>query len=81
MKPGVPTTRTSKVDWRRFMAHVGVAISEERRSRGWTQAQLAQRAGLHRGAIARVEQGSGVPLRVLWLVARAFGLRAGALLP
>ena len=52
----------------------GVSIREARRQRGWTQAQLAQRAGVSRPTVARVETGSNISTSTLEKVAKALGL-------
>lgn len=36
---------------------LGLAVAEARMARGWTQAQLAERAGISRDYLAHVERG------------------------
>src|SRR5215210_7379314 len=66
---GVISTFTQD-DYRRLAAR----IREQRRSRGWKQRELSQRAGISADRLSRLERGA--PLRVDELVAlsRAFGL-------
>lgn len=71
----------TELGWRRFATHVSTGVQVQRQYCGWTQDELAERARLSRGQVAHLEQGRSVDLRVLWAVARAFGLRVGALLP
>jgi transcriptional regulator with XRE-family HTH domain len=58
---------------------VGLQIRAlRRRRRGWTQANLASRAGLSEAAVSRVERGNGqlVTLRTISSLAEALGARA-----
>jgi transcriptional regulator with XRE-family HTH domain len=50
-----PTGRT--LDAKSFAAGVGEAVRRARQSRGWTQAELAERAGLSPNYVARLERG------------------------
>jgi ribosome-binding protein aMBF1 (putative translation factor) len=70
-----------ETDWEAFVNHVAEGVREERKSRGWTQDDLARRARLSRGQVAHVEQGENCHLRVLWAIAWAFNFRVGSLLP
>lgn len=45
----------------RLAFELGRAVREMREGRGWTQAQLAQAAGLTQPAVARFEAGGTVP--------------------
>jgi len=55
----------------------GRGIRALRIRRGWTQEELGQRAGMSRGAVARIEQGhaDGVTVRSLERLAAALGAR------
>jgi transcriptional regulator with XRE-family HTH domain len=60
---------------------LGEQLRAERHQRGWTQAALAERAGLDLKTVARLEQGRRRPhLRTLRRLERALGLPPGALL-
>jgi putative transcriptional regulator len=51
-------------------------LREERLTRGWTQAELAELVGVSRKTINTIENGVFVPSTLLALkIARAFGLR------
>lgn len=53
---------------------LGERVAAARRSRGWTQADLARRTGLERTALAKIESGTRAMSAVeLTLVARALG--------
>lgn len=52
----------------------GVTIRQERKARGWTQAELGDRAGLSRPTIARVESGNDVSTTTLRRIAEVLGL-------
>lgn len=53
-------------------------IITERNKRGWTQTDLAQRAGLHQVQISRIENGEKMPsYRTLSKIAAAFHLMVG----
>jgi len=53
---------------------VGQRIREARDARGWSQGELAERCGLSRPTIARIEAGQHVRMGTLEKVARALGL-------
>lgn len=69
--------------WEHVLGYVAGAVRDARTYRGWRQDDLVRLACLHRGAIARLEQGrdSSLPLRTLWAVATALGYRVEDLLP
>jgi len=69
--------------WSSVLRYVAAGIRESREKRGWRQDDLARLAQLERGAVARLEQGrnASLPLRELWAVARALGVRVCDLLP
>lgn len=54
---------------------IGHEIREARLSLGWTQHQLAQKAGVSRPTIARVETGGNISTGTLEKVAEALGQR------
>jgi len=61
--------------------HIGRRVREERRRRGWTQEQLAEKADSHLSFIGQLERGIKKPsLVTLKKLADAFGVKAGALL-
>lgn len=62
-------------DDRRFLERVGFRVRERRLAAGLTQAQLAERCGLHRTFIGSVERGER-NLAVLSLRKIAVALRA-----
>lgn len=54
---------------------VGIAIREGRKTHGWTQAILAERAELSPNYVARLERGElGPSLRVAQRLCRALGI-------
>jgi ribosome-binding protein aMBF1 (putative translation factor) len=56
----------------RLAFELGAAVRELRLARGWSQAELAQAAGMTQSAVARFEAGGTVPtLAVLGRIARA----------
>lgn len=57
------------------MAEIAGKVQETRVSLDWTQNQLAERAGVSRPTIARVERGDDVSTATLEKVAAALGLR------
>jgi transcriptional regulator with XRE-family HTH domain len=65
-------------DWaelrdRRLAFELGQAVRELREQRGWSQSQLARKAGMTQSAVARFEAGGTVPtLAVLERLAHAF---------
>ncbi len=61
--------------------HIGPNIRELRRKAGWTQTELAQRAGVQLPPLGRIERGEAVPSgRVLMGLIRALGVSADAIL-
>jgi transcriptional regulator with XRE-family HTH domain len=62
------------LDDKRFLADFGKRVRQHRRERGWTQAELGLRCGLHRTFIGSVERGernlSILNLRVIAKVLR-----------
>lgn len=49
-------------------------VRTSRRGRGWSQSQLAERAGVSRPTVARIEGGQDVSMSTLRQVAGALGL-------
>ena len=56
------------------MSDFAPVIREARTSRGWSQDELARRAGLSRPTIARVERGDDVHTGTIAAIAEALGL-------
>src|SRR4051794_22960813 len=55
--------------------HVGDVVYKLRIAKGWTQKELAERAGVHHNTIVRLEGGDeGVQARTLKLIADALGI-------
>ncbi|MHB8893018.1 MAG: helix-turn-helix domain-containing protein [Candidatus Limnocylindrales bacterium] len=56
----------------------GLAVRALRRRRGWTQAELADRAGISQAAVSRAERGDSrmLTVRTLERIAEALGARA-----
>ena len=64
------------------MPQIGVMLKRLRTERGLTQAQLAQRAGLTQGYVAKIESAAYAPdpaLSVVVKLARALGVGIGEL--
>jgi ribosome-binding protein aMBF1 (putative translation factor) len=60
----------------RLAFELGLSVRELRERRGWSQAQLAEAAGMTQSAIARFEGGGTVPtLPVLERIAAALDVR------
>jgi transcriptional regulator with XRE-family HTH domain len=58
----------------------GLRIKLLRVSRGWSQEQLAEAAGMHRTFVGQVERGQrGLNVLGLWRLAGAFGIPIGDL--
>jgi len=58
----------------------GATVKALRKRRGWTQMQLAERAGLHRNAVALVELALREPsLSIITRIATALGVAPGRL--
>lgn len=63
-------------DAARLAFELGAAVREMRDQRGWTQAQLADAAGMTQPAVARFEAGGAVPtIPVLERLAHALGAK------
>jgi len=59
----------------------GAKVRALRDSRNWTQAQLAEAAGLSTSVIKKVERGDNVRFDTLHAIARVFGLRTMTFVP
>lgn len=77
MEPGGPALFVDLVD---YLADVGDRIRAERQARGWTQAELARRAGLERNTIRTLESGRPALLSSLVQCCTAMGLEAAYVL-
>jgi transcriptional regulator with XRE-family HTH domain len=72
----VPRRSSKDADAERF----GAAIRRLREERGWTQDELASRAGMNGSYLGFVERGENVPtLTVILLLAETLGVDAGDL--
>jgi transcriptional regulator with XRE-family HTH domain len=60
---------------------LGVQLREERNARGWTQRELADRAGVHVNVIGSIERGrSAMRISTLVLIAEALEMTSADLL-
>lgn len=60
----------------------GDRVRTERRARGWSQSDLARRAGLARNTVATIERGHrGIDLSTARTIARCFALPTAILFP
>ncbi|CAN7177989.1 helix-turn-helix domain-containing protein [Caballeronia sp. LjRoot31] len=60
---------------------LGLALRQLRQAKGWSQEELAERAGLHRNFVGMVERGSTqVAIDSLFSLADALGVSASELL-
>lgn len=74
---GYPSARISPSLAARKAAQLGAAIRRVRRLQGLTQAELAERAGIGRCAMVRIERGQQMPrLTTMIAVLGAMGLQA-----
>lgn len=56
------------------------SVRRERKARGWTQAELAVKAGIAKATVMAVEtQRTGTTVEVAAMIAEAFGMTAGTL--
>jgi transcriptional regulator with XRE-family HTH domain len=62
--------------------HFGTLLLIQRRAKGFTQEQLAEKVGRSRAQIANLESGRGdVPLKQVMRMAEALGISAKELVP
>jgi transcriptional regulator with XRE-family HTH domain len=54
-----PAPQVAFPDWEDVLADIGDRIRAERQARGWSQTELARRAGLDWGTVKRLESGVG----------------------
>lgn len=65
----------AEVDHIQFVARLVEDIRARREQLGWTQDELAKKAGIQQSAIARLENGGAIPrIDTLYKVIRALGL-------
>jgi DNA-binding MarR family transcriptional regulator/transcriptional regulator with XRE-family HTH domain len=62
-------------------ATVGALLKRARQAAGWSQRELAARAGVHQPQIARIERGEDVQVSLLERVARPLGLEPALAVP
>ncbi len=62
------------------MAKVRLRVTELRKRRGWSQGELAKRAGVRRATIHALERGASPRLDTLEKLAKAFGVKVTQLL-
>lgn len=62
-------------------AAVGVMLKRARLAAGWSQRELARRAGVHQPQIARIERGENVQMALLARLAGPLGMAPGLLVP
>lgn len=74
-----PAVRARLQDYRR---HLGVRVKELRKERGWSQEDLADRAGMSQSHVCRLETGQHVPEhKTIEKLALAFGVPVSAVDP
>jgi len=56
-------------------AGFGDTVREARKNQGWSQGELAEKAGVSRPTVARVEANSDVTTATIMKVAEALGLK------
>jgi transcriptional regulator with XRE-family HTH domain len=62
------------------MATIRLRVREVRKRRGWSQRELAERAGVRRATIVALERGGSPRLDTLAKLAEAFGVKVTQLL-
>jgi transcriptional regulator with XRE-family HTH domain len=63
-----------------LMERIGRNVKQLRAERGWTHAELARRAGMHRISVAQIEAGRSVSLKTLEKLAGALRVKPARLL-
>jgi transcriptional regulator with XRE-family HTH domain len=78
----MPTSKAPAVEVMRLYALLGFKIRQVREEKRISQARLAEKVGLTRTSVTNLEKGrQRIPLHVLYQVAKALDVEAGALLP
>ena len=68
-------------DYKKQVKMIGEKIRERRLSKGWTAAQLGDKAGYSEGYILYIERGDRIPsVKTLIDLAKAFGIKLQTLL-
>lgn len=60
-----------KVESNKLMS--AIAVHDERERYGWTQQELAERAGIPQSTVARIENGANTSMETISKIANAFG--------
>jgi ribosome-binding protein aMBF1 (putative translation factor) len=77
----MPRARVNSKPSRKLLALLTRNLRAKRAARQWTQADLAQRLGVHKSLVARIEQGrSNITIGTLEQLAKALGVAAVDLL-
>jgi transcriptional regulator with XRE-family HTH domain len=63
-----------------LIERIGRNVKQRRQARGWTHAELARRAGMHRISVALTESGRSVSIRTLEKLAKALRVKPARLL-
>ncbi len=72
----------SAVERKTLYSVLGRRIATARQRRGWSQTQLAEKAGLTRGSVANIERGAQqAPLHSIWAIALSLELEPRLLIP
>jgi transcriptional regulator with XRE-family HTH domain len=79
VRPGPANAGGPAPDWDDLLADIGDRIRAERQARGWPQNALAQRAGLDRATVKRIEAGQAT-LRGFLMACTALEVDMGYLL-
>lgn len=75
MDPKSRTSAPTPLPVRRALRDISSSVSQWRRLRGLTQAQVAERAGVSRGVVRRLEAGDGgVSVENMLRILRALGI-------
>ena len=80
MEQSAPAESAAGLEDRARLKAFGLRIKLLRVSRGWSQEQLAEAAGMHRTFVGQVERGQrGLNVLGLWRLAGAFNIAIGDL--